>query len=185
MTKYILHGGYTSEDNSLNDKFFKEITRELEGEINILLVYFASEESEYESKFRQDKEKFLTNSENKNLRFEIANEYDFIEQIKRSNVIYIRGGDTFKLLEILKSYPEFPGAIEGKTVTGSSAGVYVLSRIFYSRTKERIFKGLDILPIAVACHFKGDQNVLKLLEEKAEGTKIILLDEFEHQVLTL
>ena len=184
MTKFILHGGYTSKKNYLNNNFFKETTKGLEGKVKILLVYFASEEFDYERKLEEDKDNFLRNSDNENLKFEIANKDNFIEQIKNSDVVYIRGGDTFKLLEILKSYPEFLKVIKGKIVVGSSAGAYVLSRIFYSRTKKEVLDGLGILPIAIACHFKGDEKVLKLLREKAGDSEILLLDDFEYKVIT-
>jgi len=183
MTKYILHGGYTREKKDLNNNFFKEIVKDLKGKIKILFVYFASEESDYEEKLEQEKDNFLNNSENKDLEFEIADRNNFIEQIKNADVIYIRGGDTFKLLETLKLYPKFSEAIETKVVVGSSAGAYVLSKHFYSRTRERIINGLGILPIAIACHYKGKQETLELLKGKAKDLEIVLLDDFEHKVI--
>jgi len=183
MNKYILHGGYTREKNHLNNNFFKEITKGLEGEIKILLIYFASEGSDYEEKLEQEKNNFENNSDNKNLKFEIANKENFIKQIKNSDVIYIRGGDTFKLLEILKSYPKFSEAIKGKITVGSSAGAYVLSKYFYSRGSRKVFDGLGILPVAVACHYKGNQETLELLKEKPEDLEIVLLNDFEHKVI--
>jgi len=139
MSKYILHGGYTSKRNHLNNSFFKEITKALEGEIKILLIYFAG--------------------------------------------IYIRGGNVFKLLEVLKSYPKFLEVVEEKVIVGSSAGAYVLSKYFYSQEGRGIFDGLGILPIAITCHYKGNQEVLELLKEKAEDLEIVLLNDFEHKVI--
>jgi len=183
MTKYVLHGGFSRKKNDLNNNFFKEIVKKLGNEIKVLLVYFASQESEYKEKLEQEKNSFLRNSENRSLKFEIANRNNFIEQIKNADVIYIRGGDTFKLLEILKLYPKFSEAIEAKVVVGSSAGAYVLSKYFYSRIRERIVNGLGILPIAIACHYKGKQETLELLKGKAKDLEIVLLDDFEHKVI--
>ncbi len=185
MTKFILHGGYTRVKNEQNNKFFREIVKDLHDRTKILLVYFASEEFDYERKTEEEKDNFLSNSENKDLEFELADKDNFIEQIKGSDVIYIRGGDTFKLLKILKLYPEFSEVIKEKIIIGSSAGAYVLSRFFYSRTEEEAFDGLGILPIVIACHFKGDEKILKLLREKAGDSEIVLLDDFEHKVIII
>ena len=55
MTKVILHGGYPSHQNSQNDKFFQEILKGLPEEVNVLFVYFAKEEKDYEDKFEKEK----------------------------------------------------------------------------------------------------------------------------------
>lgn len=184
MTKYILHGGYTRDKNELNNSFFEEITKGLEGEIKILLVYFASEKTEYEQKRKKEEENFLSNSENKNLVFEIANENDLIDQIKKSDIIYIRGGITFKLLDVLKKYPTFSDVIKDKVIVGSSAGAYVLSKYFYHRQEPvGVFKGLGILPISIHCHYKGDATIVGELESK--GLEVILLKDYEHRVINL
>lgn len=184
MAKYILHGGRTREKNDLNDAFFKEMLQGLDSPVKILLIYFAGEESEYLEKLRQEKENFLRNAEGKELKFEIANEKNFIPQIEKSDVIYMRGGPTFKLLDAIKKYPEFSESIKNKVVMGSSAGAYILSKYFYHRDEPvGIFEGLGILPISTHCHYKGDKGIVKLLEEK--GLEVVLLGEFEHKVIKI
>lgn len=42
MTKYIFHGGGTTEESKMNDSFFREISKDVKEAGNILLVYFAS-----------------------------------------------------------------------------------------------------------------------------------------------
>lgn len=184
MTKYILHGGYTRQRNELNDKFFAEITKDVKENSKILLVYFATDESNYEEFSKQEKNNFLRNSKLKSLIFEIATKDNFIEQIKESDVIYIRGGDTFKLLNILKQFPAFSNAIQGKIVVGSSAGAYILSTYFYSREKKKVFEGLKILPIATHCHHEGNQKIVNLLKERGRDSELVLLADFEYQVIS-
>lgn len=91
MTKYILHGGITKDANVANDSFFHEVTSGMTGTVKILLNYFAREMGEWEQCAEEDKKKFLENSENKNLEFEIAGPDTLSEQLKRCDVMYMRG----------------------------------------------------------------------------------------------
>ena len=50
MTKYILHGRFTKEKNSLNKSFFREFCKDLPKKATILQVYFAQEAKDYEWK---------------------------------------------------------------------------------------------------------------------------------------
>lgn len=184
MTKFILHGGYTSDPSPLNTQFYTEITKDIPTGSTVLLVYFSRKKEDYERLFEQDKNRLIKNSNEKKLRYVLASEDDFIEQIKNASAIYMRGGKTLQLLETLKKYPEFAVAIQGKTVAGSSAGAYVLSKWFYSNGAKDVFEGLGILPIKISAHFKGEQDIIdKLKKMQPQDMDIVVLKDFESKVI--
>jgi hypothetical protein len=94
MTKYILHGGFTRTDNEMNRAFFEEITRDIQDGGTILLCNFASKDKDNSYRIKEDGERIQQQSHGKNFKFLLANEKDFIKQLKQSNALYIRGGST-------------------------------------------------------------------------------------------
>ncbi len=182
MTKYILHGGYTSVPVESNRNFFREIVKGLKENAQILIVYFARKEIDYQESFRKDKANLLKHASDKQLKLTIALKDKLIAQIRDSDVIWIRGGDTFKLLKTLRQYPDFQEVIKGKVVVGSSAGACVMTKYFFSSDVNAVFEGLGILPIALKCHYKGEEEGLKRLRERAKGLEMVLLKEYEYRV---
>ncbi|MDO8560797.1 MAG: Type 1 glutamine amidotransferase-like domain-containing protein [bacterium] len=184
MIKFILHGGYTSDSNPLNAKFFAEITKDIPNNSTVLLIYFSRKKEECERLFAQDKAALIKNSEGKRLNYTIALEENFIEQLKGASAIYMRGGETQQLFDTLKKYPNFSEEILGKTVAGSSAGAYVLSKWFYSNSADDIFEGLAILPVKVIAHYNGEEDIVRLLKEKhPQDMEIVILKDFESKVI--
>lgn len=171
MTKYILHGGKTSLKSADNKKFFQEIVKDLVSPINLLIVYFARVESEWQKLLKQDKENFISANPGKVINFVLANKNKdiFINQIKEANAIYMRGGETIMLVNALKNIKNLKELFKDKVVAGSSAGAYVLSR-YYIDSKDRLGKGLGILPIKSFAHYndtrKDELNRLKNHNEK-------------------
>ena len=91
MTKYILHGGNTSDKNKHNDNFFAEIGNSASKGGTVLLNYF-SRNDDWNILAEGDKEKILINTSSKNLKFEIAQSSTLVKQIKKADVMYMRGG---------------------------------------------------------------------------------------------
>lgn len=183
MTKYILHGGYTNTDNELNKGFFNEISKELSEGDNILVVYFSRQENEYEKLFNQDKQNILNNANGKKLEITLAFRSDFINQIKKSNAIYMRGGDTEQLLATLKAYPDFIEAIKNKVVAGSSAGAYVLAKYYYTHSKDMVREGLNILPIRLICHYNNSKELIDRFNQYSKEFELIILKDYEYKVI--
>lgn len=154
MTKYILHGGFTREDNPSNRAFYKEFIRDVPDGGTILLVYFASREEDTSAKFKGHIARIEEQSEEKNFHFLMATQEQFISQIQQSNAICFYGGSTSKLIKILHTYPDLKPLFEGKTVAGSSAGTYALARLGPSHHKEEVREGLGLVPIRVVCHYE-------------------------------
>lgn len=190
MTKYILHGGYTSADNELNRTFYEEIIRDVPDGGAVLLCYFASKDVDNSGKFKEDSERLKEHSHDKNLTFLLASEEDFMEQLKKSDALYIRGGSTPKLLGVLRKYDKFKENLDGKTVAGSSAGAYAIGR--YSAFHEdesggQIREGLGLLPLRVVCHYESadlppNPQALAALENMAQELELAFLKDFEWKV---
>jgi hypothetical protein len=54
VTKYILHGGYTKEDNASNQAFFIEFFKDVPNNGTVLFVYFATRiDEDIPEKFRE------------------------------------------------------------------------------------------------------------------------------------
>lgn len=193
MTKYILHGGYTSTDNELNRTFYEEIARDVPGESTILLCYFASPDEDNSKRFKEDSERIEKQSHGKNLTFVEAQENNFIEQLKQSDALYIRGGSTPKLLGILKKYDDLRKYLDGKTVAGSSAGAYAIGRYSAFHDDEsggKVREGLGLLPLRVVTHYESkdlppNPQAFSLLKDMAQELDLVLLRDFEWKVFRL
>lgn len=155
-TKCLLHGGYTRYDNELNRTFLSEVVKGVPENGNILIVLFAVDAEKTEEQFANFKEKFTKYSEGKKLNFLQATKEDFLSQVKMADAIYIQGGNTERLKQMLAVYPSFAETIKGKTVAGSSAGAYVLSKYYYTNSQNKVLEGLGILPVRTVCHYQSE-----------------------------
>lgn len=179
--KVILHGGYSNQNNSENDQFYREIVKDINKDtVKVLLVLFAKREEAQEELFNQTVSNFKK-IENVAFNFIKAEQVNFIEQVRESDVVYLSGGQTIKLINILKSFPDFISSLKDKVVVGDSAGTYALSAWFYSKSEGGIFEGLGIAPVNVICHFDG-QNSEKL-EELNNGNENLFLKDYEYSVI--
>src|SRR3989344_1034283 len=126
MTKYILHGGFTKIDNDSNRTFFRELVLDVPDGGSILMVHFASRNENPMQDFEILKSKIRAEAGNKSLNFVYATKEDFVTQIKAADAVYIGGGSTNKLLEVLRSCEDLQPLLEGKTVAGSAPGAVQL-----------------------------------------------------------
>jgi len=179
-TKYILSGGHADRPNEENDKFFKEILNTEKKELKILLVYFAKNESEYERMTKGDKYQFEHLKGDKELSFEIAEKEKFRAQVREADIVYLHGGRNLRLLKFLKAQENIKELFSGKIVAGESAGAYVLSTCFYSKSEGGVFEGLGLVPVKTICHYIGENK--EKLEECPEELETLLLPDYEYKV---
>jgi peptidase E len=183
-TKFILHGGFSTTRNGDNDKFFQEILNLEKKELKILCVLFAKEEKEYNDKKDKLMNLFeVNNKRHKILNFEIASKKELINQIKSSDIIYLYGGETMQLLTALRVYSGFKDSIRGKVVAGESAGAYVLSSCFYSKTSGGVFKGLGYVPVKTICHYTGENK--EKLEDCPNNLEYLLLERYKYKIFNI
>lgn len=187
MTKFIFHGGAVKIISDSNKRFYQEMIKDTTSSVVILCVYFATRDDDYSEQFEYDKVQFQNQASKKDLEFIVATQKDFLSQIKKSDVIFFRGGSTLKLQQILQSCPPLADLFLGKTIAGSSAGAYVLSTYYPSHYDDIILNGLGIVPVRVVTHYKSDKmspkiGALQLLEKTALELPLIKLRESEWQV---
>lgn len=180
MTKFILHGGGTGT-GSKTDAFFQEMLKEVKERDRVLLVYFSRPREDWQRCFEQDAAPMQACISTR-LEFELALPDAFDDQVRRADVIYMRGGHTPPLLEELERHPKFAELINGKVIAGSSAGAYALADYAYSIESQCVRRGLGILPIRVAAHYQGDDSFLKEFPGESEGLETVLLREGEYRV---
>ena len=179
-TKYILHGGRTTLVNDLNKKFYSTISDSLNKDDTILMCYFAPSENNNQTergKFEKGVGLFNDNIPNKKINYVFAERANFIEELRKADVLYIHGGGTDELFNDLKKYPDFVDEMQKKKlIVGSSAGAYILAEysIDYPNRSE-VMKRFGVLPIKIFCHFEEKNR--KILE--AKFSKVDKNDEFE------
>lgn len=157
-TKFILHGGSDStKKNEDNSDFYKEILKDTGDRVRILLVLFAKDDEErIKNGIKKVTQEFNNVSGNKELMISVADQGNFIEQIKLSDVINFHGGVSLRLLEALKKYKDIEELLRGKIVSGESAGANVFGKYFYSPSANNVFEGLGILPLKIIPHYREE-----------------------------
>lgn len=180
MTKIILHGGYSMHADERNNAFYREMLASVpRHDANVLVAYFAKDEGDAMAKFPREQQRFLDNAEGKSLSIRLATQENFINEIKDADILYLGGGKSLRLLNLLKSYPDFKNAIKGKVVAGESAGANVLSKYFYSKTEGGVFEGLGVVPIRFCPHFDHRPEAVDALSKYSPELPEVLLNEYE------
>jgi peptidase E len=180
-TKYILHGGFAPHQKQEDDPFFREILKDAPETTKILLVYFAKEADRIPKNKEEDVDQFNKNRNQKKLSFDVASEESFLKQIEWADIVYLRGGDTIKLLEVLKKFSDLKGAFRGKIIAGDSAGANALSKVCYSKKADQVCHGLGILPIGIICHYS--EKLKDKLKDYNSNLEILFLSEYEFKVI--
>jgi len=189
MTKYILHGGATGAPKESNKKFYQEWVKDFDDDFvpTILLVYFARPDEVWDELEKSDKERFSKHTNNRQVHFLVASTdmKKFKEQIKKSDVIYFRGGDPQKIVDIiLEIKDEFLSLIKRKVYAGSSAGVMFLSE--YSRARNIDWtKYLGLLKINSIVHYRPeihDKSLEQFKEKNLNNYEFILIPESEFTI---
>lgn len=177
-TKYVLHGGFTPGIKSVSDSFFRKVLKDTPNELKILIVYFATDNGD--KYFPEDQVQFEQNGQGKKLTFKKATIDNFKEETEQADIIYLHGGNSLKMLETMKGFPELKDLLKGKIVAADSAGANILSVNFYSK-RNGICKGFGILPIKFIPHFE-EENKSKL-DHVNPNLETICLREYEHKLI--
>lgn len=184
MIKFVLHGGFNKEKGPVQEdnEFFQEILKDTSEDVKLLLVYFAEREDIVQLRIEQDKEQFEKNKGLKNLTFKVTSKKTFIEDCAWTDVIYLHGGKTVKIMGVLKTYKNLEQVFSEKIIAGDSAGVNVLGQLFYSKNSKEIGEGLKILPFKIVVHYvDGIPNPLEHTKPKLET---LLIHEYETKVFS-
>lgn len=184
QTKLLLHGGRLKLRDSRNDDYFKELTKDLEDGDELLFVGFArTNPDDRRAQYEKERDWILSQTD-KDIKVVFATEDAFIEQIKRAKSIEITGGESDKLVETIRKYPEFIESLSGKTVGGSSAGACLFSSYYYYHSNNKVLEGLKVLPIKLHVHnnnskFGDRDQALSKLKTVGKELELVTLDECE------
>ncbi len=189
MTKYILGGGRTQKPADRGRAFCEELVKDIElyRPVKILDCLFAIPMSEWDQKLAEDNEmltEFIANFE-----LILADPDKFEQQVKEADVVFLRGGETDVLLDLLRKIPNWTKDLEGKTIAGSSAGAMAIAKYSHALEKNEFIEGLGLLPVKVIAHWKTDvyevewDRALKEIKEYKEDLPVYTLAEGEFVVI--
>lgn len=184
MTKFILHGGQTGEPSVHNDNFYREMYKGSKGK-PVLAVYYSRPKELWNHLLASDKGRMKKAIRNRKADIVVAssNIRKFLKQLSEANAVYFRGGKTHKLKKKLKPVSNrLEKLFVGKTVLGSSAGAYFLSR-YYMSSSGKIYRGFGILPIKTYGHYKGNKKNLDKLGKYREKLKTYAIAETEFVII--
>lgn len=155
MTKYILAGGAIHKALDNGKAFIEELVKDAPNKpVRILICLFAVSKDLWIEKFEGDQEffsKFISNFE-----LELADEEIFTEQVKKSDVVFIRGGYTKPLIELLSRDLSWAQEIEGKIIAGTSAGAEAIAKYYHVTKTNRTGTGLGLLNIKFVPHWESN-----------------------------
>jgi len=194
MTKYVLNSGGLKNQPSLTKEFFAEAVKGLGNKPRVLMCLFALPRQDWEKRFASDCRSMEASlPEGVAAVFDLAFPDTFAEQIGRSEMIFIRGGDDHLIDHWMRKF-DIPRIWEGKVIATSSAGSDVLCNSFWTCDWRTCMDGLGILPIKFLPHFESDygnddprgpvdwQNALSELKAYKDGLPVHALKEGEFVV---
>lgn len=193
MTKYILAGGFVNKSKDGGRAFYEEFVKGINNKpVKILDCMFARPVEYWEETFKSDQN--LLSQFIKDFELELATPEKFVEQVKNSNVIFIRGGHTQQLFKLLSQDTSWIQELDGKVLAGTSAGAEVIAKYYHVLSSSRTGDGFGLLPIKVIPHWKSKDfdeipknfdfdKALNELKEYKENLPVYTLAEGEFVVL--
>lgn len=105
-------------------------------------------------------------------------------------MVYLKGGNTRQLLDLLNKNKGWEDKLDGKTIAGTSAGAEAIATYCYDIDDLALEDGLGLLPIKVIVHYQSDYNAPNVDWEKAyhelenykENLEVVTLREGEFKV---
>lgn len=150
MTTYILAGGLDRAHPEYWDNLGKEL--KISRPVKLLSCFFSMPKQDWEEKFEGFKP-FFMRAFGEDVEYELADPDKFIEQIQRSDVVYLHGGSSHRLKTVLARYGNLEAHFRGKTIIGSSAGANYLSAVGWSPSLREVIIGSGIVPWNVIVHY--------------------------------
>lgn len=156
MTKYVLNSGGLRKNEARAKQFIAEIVEGLGSRPKILFCFFAEKREDWEEKFKNYTKGFKEWLEGKaQPEFELAFPDKFIEQVRKSDAIYIHGGDDHLVQYWLKQF-NLKDIFKNKVVATNSAGSDAVVKYYWTCDWRECQEGLGIVPIKFIPHYKSD-----------------------------
>lgn len=188
--KYILVGGYPFRVQDGGRALCQEMVSGLKGNIKILDCLFARPTETWEEVFAKDNFIFRKNLPDCSLQIELARVDQFTQQVQWADVVYLSGGETDDILRNLKVDLSWLKYIENKTIVGTSAGAYALSKYWHYLDKLALGEGLGLINIKTIVHWQANasypsvnwETIYDDLKQYREDLPILTLREGEYKV---
>lgn len=189
MTKYILIWGHISKAPDGGKSFCEEMIKGIKNKpIKILDCMFASPENSWSEDIK--KSHIFFSKHLNDFELELADISSFTEQVRYSDIIFLRWWYVSSLLEILSKNKAWIKALDGKVLVGTSAGADVIAKYYYVLKTLRTGDGLWLLPIKFIPHRKTEvfdgieqhidfDKIIKELKDYKEDLPIVTLKEWE------
>jgi hypothetical protein len=158
MTRYILHGGYPTKAPDGGKVFFETLCADVADKNHIVLLdcLFATPPEEWAEKAAADQVLIDRYVPSGKVTVDIAQPALFAEQLEAADVLYIRGGNLERLLNILNDCGDWQAKLPNKTVAGTSAGTYALSSYYFmQRLPGMVGEGLGLVPVKSIVHYRA------------------------------
>lgn len=166
-TKYILVGGYPHRASDEGKAFCEEIVAGFGEPVKLLDCLFARPRENWDKAFEQDKDFFTKHIPDRKIKIQRADPEKFIEQVHWAQALYIRGGATLVLLDVLKQAGGWSKELDGKTLVGSSAGAHALAKYYFGLDDLKPGEGLGLAPVKVLTHWRSGYNTPNVDWDKA------------------
>lgn len=185
-TYYLLGGGNDRNYSSFGAHFERFVSAHTAGEIRFLSCFFGRDESKW-AQSADDWHAWLDDLFTKPVLYDVASVGSFVEQVNRADVIFLHGGTTKMLKDMLDSFDNLQEMFKGKIVIGSSAGANVLASTYYSSKSDQSGKGRGLVDVTTVVHYGADddgdvslspqqwQRVIDRVSEDAESHEDLLL----------
>jgi len=193
MTKFVLVGGYPYKAKDGGKAMCEEAVVGLTEQIKILICLFARKKDEWKKLLKDNSDFFKRNLPNKKLEFTLANEEDFLEQIRKNDLIYFSGGDTVDLVSVLDKIKGWQEKLKNKNIMASSAGTDIFSKYSYDIELFKLTENYGLVPLKTIVHYGSEkytpqigwENAHKKLDEYKEKLPVWALAEGEYKSITV
>ena len=171
--------------------FCEELVKGFPEPVKILECIFAMPPERWEEKLASDKAFFAKNLSATKYELQLADPSTFTQQVQWANVVYLRGGETARLMSALAQTKGWSDHLNGKTVAGSSAGADALSKYYYCLDHLKLGEGLGLVSVKVLVHYQSNYNAPHINWDKAyaelqsyqEKLPVVTLHEGEFKVI--
>lgn len=186
MTKYVLHGGYGLEKNSLNRQFYEMVARELDPEDRIFVWTLGAEDRD-DSRQRYLDARGILYDFNEDLQVECSVLEAYGEQLNNATVVLFLAGDFLRSQMLLQQVPHLRRILsEKKLVVASGVGIYPLCKWYdMSDIQYKVCEGLGLLPLVVQAQcdsYPLSSITQAYLQQKAQqhGCEFLQLRDYEY-----
>lgn len=185
-TIYILHGGETSKESPLNEKFYSYFTDLINKDhVKVLICLWARNPAKREMALEKHTQNILKNT-SKTVEISLAKDpQDLLSRIIDYDVLYIDAGYAENIEPFYKDLVNLKSKLESKVCIGSSMGAFAISTHYVlsydDQDTTHVHAGLGLLPVNSLVHWNMEDNKQEkiALLKKVSDLPIVILDECE------